>query len=81
MSVAAVHVTRIAVLESALALGLVGALLLTRVLRALLYGVRPGDPLAFATVSALLLAVALAASWLPARRASRADPAAALRSG
>ncbi len=62
-------------------LGLVGAVALTRVLRALLFGVTPGNPIAFAAVSALLLGVALAASWLPARRAARADPLAALRVG
>jgi putative ABC transport system permease protein len=62
-------------------LGLAGALLLTRVLGALLYGVSPGDPVALALVAALLLLVGLGASWLPARRASRADPLQALKSG
>ena len=45
----------------------------------LLYGVRPGDPLTFAAVAAALLLVALAASWIPARRAARIDPMQALR--
>ncbi len=62
-------------------LGLLGALLLTRVLRALLFGVTPGDPVALGAVSLLLLAVALGASWLPARRAVRTDPLTAMRGG
>jgi ABC-type lipoprotein release transport system permease subunit len=45
----------------------------------LLYGVRASDPLTYAAVAAVLLAVALAASWIPARRASRIDPMRALR--
>jgi len=61
-------------------LGVVGAVLLTRYLRALLYGVSPTDPVAFAAMAGLLLAVALAASYLPARRAAKVDPLAALRS-
>ena len=60
--------------------GLVVALVTTRLLRALLHGVSPTDPLTLALVSAALLVVALAASYLPARRASRADPSEALRS-
>jgi ABC-type antimicrobial peptide transport system permease subunit len=61
------------------ALGLLGSLALTRVLRALLFGVQPTDPLTFASVTLALLAVALLASYLPARRAARADPAQTLR--
>ena len=61
------------------ALGLAGSLALTRVLASLLFGVRPTDPLTFTGVTAVLFAVALLASYLPARRAARADPARALR--
>ncbi len=60
-------------------LGLAGALAGSRLLTGLLYGVRPADPLAVAGACGVLAAVALAASWLPARRAARVDPAAALR--
>ena len=59
--------------------GLAGAAGLTRLMSNLLYGVGPGDPATFAAVTALLAAVALMASWMPAWRASRIDPAAALR--
>ena len=59
--------------------GLVGAAALTRLMTALLHGVRPGDPVTLAAVTALLVSVALAASHLPARRASRMDPMGALR--
>jgi putative ABC transport system permease protein len=59
--------------------GLLGALALSRVLRRLLHEVSPTDPMTFAGVGLLLLAVALLASFLPARRAARVDPVAILR--
>jgi ABC-type antimicrobial peptide transport system permease subunit len=59
--------------------GLVGAALSARFLRSLLFEVRPGDPLTFAIVCTLLVAVGLAACYLPARRATRVDPLVALR--
>jgi putative ABC transport system permease protein len=60
-------------------LGLLGALAGGRVLRSLLYGVPATDPLTFVAVTGFLLFVALLASWVPARRAARADPMIALR--
>jgi len=60
-------------------LGIAGALALTRFLAGQLYGVRPTDPFTFTAVTALLALVALAATWLPARRAARVDPMIALR--
>ena len=60
-------------------LGLVAALGGLRILTSFLYGVRPGDPLTLAAVSLLLAVVALVACYLPARRATRVDPAVALR--
>jgi putative ABC transport system permease protein len=62
-----------------LAIGLAGALAATRLLSSLLYNVRPTDAITFAAVSLLLLVVALIASYLPARRATRIDPIIALR--
>jgi predicted permease len=61
------------------ALGLAGAWLSTRALTALLYGVQPTDPLTFGAVPAVLAVTALAASYLPARRAARVDPMVAMR--
>ena len=60
-------------------LGIAGALIGTRVLTKLLFGVKPGDPVTFAGVAALLVAVALIAGLIPARRASRVDPLVVLR--
>ncbi|MEP7380388.1 MAG: ADOP family duplicated permease [Gemmatimonadota bacterium] len=61
-------------------LGLVAALAAMRPVASLLYGTRPTDPAVYLTVAATVMVVALTASWIPARRASRVDPLNALRS-
>ncbi|HWP36696.1 MAG TPA: FtsX-like permease family protein, partial [Gemmatimonadales bacterium] len=59
--------------------GAAGAVAVTRLLRSFLYGMDPSDPVTFVAVAGILVAVALAASYLPARRAARLDPMEALR--
>jgi putative ABC transport system permease protein len=62
------------------AIGVVAAVVLTRLMARLLYGVTATDPLTFGAVALLLLLVAAGAAWLPARRATAVDPLIALRS-
>jgi putative ABC transport system permease protein len=62
-----------------LGLGLFAALLGARLLRSMLFGVGPADPVTFLLVTTFLVAVALLASYLPARRAARSNPMIALR--
>lgn len=62
-----------------LAVGLVAAFVLTRAMSTMLVGVEPTDPATFAATALLFLAVAGAATWIPARRAAGLDPVAALR--
>jgi ABC-type lipoprotein release transport system permease subunit len=63
----------------AVSAGLAGAAGITRYLSSLLYGVRPNDALTFVAVALLLIAVALLACYIPARRATKVDPMVALR--
>jgi ABC-type antimicrobial peptide transport system permease subunit len=64
---------------SGVALGLVGAVAATRVLRAMLFGVSAVDPVLYASVPCLFAVVAIAATWAPARRAARVNPIIAIR--
>ncbi len=68
-----------AIIGIGLALGLGAALVLTRFLSSLLFGVRSADPVTYTIVMLLLAVVALAACYIPARRATRVDPMIALR--
>lgn len=71
------HAAGIAV--TGLVAGIAGALLLTRLLRSLLYEVTPADPATLIAVSLLMFGVAIVACWIPARRAMKVDPLATLR--
>jgi len=62
-----------------LLLGVVGALIGTRLMRGLLFGVTPNDPLTLVGVAAMMVVVGIAACWLPALRAAKIDPAVAIR--
>jgi putative ABC transport system permease protein len=73
------HGLTLALMGSALGIG--GALALTRVMRGLLYRISPADPATYIGIALLWIAVALAASYIPARRAARIDPSQALRVG
>jgi predicted permease len=77
MRLALGHGMRLAM--TGVALGLLAAFALTRVMKSLLFGVEPTDPLTFTVIALLLLIVALLACWIPARRATKVDPMIALK--
>jgi ABC-type antimicrobial peptide transport system permease subunit len=71
----------LALIGSGVVVGLVAAAIVTKVMASMLFGVRATDPMTYVLVAAGLTATALLATWIPARRASRIDPAHALRWG
>jgi ABC-type antimicrobial peptide transport system permease subunit len=79
------HILQLVVSEGLLlsvtgvALGVAGALAGTRALGSQLYGIEPTDPMTYGVLAVLLIGVSLLACWLPAHRATRVDPAVALR--
>jgi ABC-type antimicrobial peptide transport system permease subunit len=66
-------------LASGLVLGVAGAFFATRVIRGLLFGVVPHDPVTFLAVAATMAVVGVGACWIPALRAARVDPAITMR--
>jgi putative ABC transport system permease protein len=74
-----VLVEALALAAAGLAIGLLAAFAATRLITTLLFGVAPTDPATFGSIAAVLVGTALVASYLPARRATRVDPMAALR--
>jgi predicted permease len=75
-----VLVEALALAAAGVALGVAGAVVTTRLMASLLFGVKPTDPATFALIAGLLMAIALAGSYVPMRRATRVDPMATLRS-
>jgi predicted permease len=69
----------LAIVATGVAIGVAGALTVARLMRGLLFGIGVADPITFASIPVLLALVALAASYVPARRAARIDPMLALR--
>jgi putative ABC transport system permease protein len=69
----------IGIVAVGIAIGLAAAFAGTRAIANLIVGIKPTDPLTFVTVILLLAAIALAACWIPARRATRVSPLTALR--
>ena len=63
-----------------IAIGVVGALLLTRLMSSLLFGIAPHDPSTYVAVIGILGSIAFVAAWVPARRATKVDPLESLRS-
>jgi len=61
------------------AIGLLASLILMRLMKTLLFGINPTDPLTFGVLALLLIFVAFLACWVPARRATKVDPMIALR--
>ena len=75
-----VLVEAFALAAAGVVLGVAGAVATTRLMAALLFGVTPTDPATFVSIAGMLMAIALAGSYVPARRATRVDPIATLRS-
>jgi ABC-type antimicrobial peptide transport system permease subunit len=67
-------------LSIGLVLGIGGALVAARVIRGLLFGVAPHDPVTFVAVAVMMASIGIVACWIPALRASRIDPAITMRS-